>query len=64
MRQLVTHELDSLFAVADRLLFLDADSHTATALGPPAELRDHGPEPVREFLTRGHAKHDNEKAAA
>ena len=50
---LVTHELESLFAVADRLLFLDVDAHTATALGPPAELRDHGPAAVREFLTRG-----------
>lgn len=50
---LVTHELDSLFAVADRLLFLDVEAHTATALGPPAELRDGGPPAVREFLTRG-----------
>jgi phospholipid/cholesterol/gamma-HCH transport system ATP-binding protein len=50
---LVTHELDSLFAVADRLLFLDVQARTATALGPPQELRDHGPAPVREFLARG-----------
>jgi len=50
---LVTHELESLFAVADRLLFLDVEARTATALGPPAELRDHGPDQVREFLTRG-----------
>ncbi|WP_457420068.1 ABC transporter ATP-binding protein [Roseateles sp. P5_E7] len=59
---LVTHELDSLFAVADRVLFLDVEAHTATALGPPAELRDHGPAPVREFLTRGAA--DTEREAA
>ncbi len=59
---LVTHELDSLFAVADRVLFLDVEAHTATALGPPAELRDHGPAAVREFLTRGVA--ETEKAAA
>jgi phospholipid/cholesterol/gamma-HCH transport system ATP-binding protein len=52
---LVTHELESLFAVADRLLFLDVEAHTATALGPPAELRDDGPAAVREFLTRGQA---------
>jgi phospholipid/cholesterol/gamma-HCH transport system ATP-binding protein len=50
---LVTHELESLFAVADRMLFLDVEAHTATALGPPLELREHGPEPVREFLSRG-----------
>ncbi len=62
---LVTHELDSLFAVADRLLFLDVDAGTATALGPPAELRDHGPEAVREFLTRGRppAAHPSEETA-
>ena len=61
---LVTHELESLFAVADRVLFLDVQAQTATALGPPAELREHGPEAVREFLTRGQATQANEKAAA
>lgn len=50
---LVTHELESIFAVADRVLFLDADEKTMTALGAPRELRDHGPEPVRRFLRRG-----------
>ena len=59
---LVTHELESLFAVADRVLFLDVEAHTATALGPPAELRDHGPEAVREFLTRG--QYEPQKEAA
>jgi phospholipid/cholesterol/gamma-HCH transport system ATP-binding protein len=59
---LVTHELESLFAVADRLLFLDVEAHTATALGPPAELRDHGPQAVREFLTRGQAADEKEAA--
>lgn len=50
---MVTHELDSLFAVADRALFLDAKEKTMTALGNPQHLRDHGPAPVRAFLTRG-----------
>jgi len=59
---LVTHELESLFAVADRVLFLDVEARTATALGPPAELRDHGPAPVREFLTRGRDQPDREAA--
>ena len=59
---LVTHELESLFAVADRLLFLDVETHTATALGPPAELRDHGPDGVREFLTRGRYQPDQKAA--
>ena len=58
---LVTHELESLFAVADRMLFLDVETHTATALGPPKELREHGPEPVREFLTRGQYQPDKKE---
>jgi phospholipid/cholesterol/gamma-HCH transport system ATP-binding protein len=49
---LVTHELDSLFALADRVLFLDADERTMTALGPPRALADSGPPAVREFLRR------------
>jgi len=52
---MVTHELDSLFAVADRVLFLSAEDKTLTAVGVPRELSDSGPEPVREFLHRGHA---------
>jgi phospholipid/cholesterol/gamma-HCH transport system ATP-binding protein len=59
---LVTHELDSLFAVADRVLFLDVDARTATAFGPPADLRDHGPDAVREFLTRGQYEAERETA--
>ena len=50
---MVTHELDSIFAVADRALFLDAKEKTMTALDAPAALLAHGPEPVREFLRRG-----------
>ncbi len=51
---IVTHELDSIFAVADRSLFLDPDTHTMLAIGPPAELRDHSPDPkIRQFLNRG-----------
>ena len=50
---IVTHDLDSIFRVADRALFLDIDTKTVTALGPPAELRDHPPNPqVHQFLTR------------
>ncbi|HSI57384.1 MAG TPA: ATP-binding cassette domain-containing protein [Ideonella sp.] len=50
---MVTHELDSIFAVADRALFLDAKEKTMTALDAPKALLEHGPEPVREFLRRG-----------
>lgn len=49
---MVTHELDSLFAVADRVLFLGAEESTLIAEGSPAELARAGPEPVRRFLHR------------
>ena len=55
---LVSHELQSIFAVADRLLFLDAATRTMTALGPPRQLAQQGPEGVRRFLTRGGAASD------
>ena len=49
----VTHELDSIFTIADDSLFLDADAHTAIAGGDPRELRDHGvDERVLRFLQR------------
>jgi len=50
----VTHELPSIFAIADRAVFLDAETRTMIALGDPKKLRDESPEPkVRAFLTRG-----------
>jgi phospholipid/cholesterol/gamma-HCH transport system ATP-binding protein len=52
---MVTHELDSIFAVADRALFLDAKEKTMTALDSPRALLEHGPEDVRHFLRRGRA---------
>jgi phospholipid/cholesterol/gamma-HCH transport system ATP-binding protein len=61
---LVTHELDSLFAVADRVLFLSAEEKTLTAVGTPRDLADGGPEPVREFLHRGRADARRDLAAA
>lgn len=50
---MVTHELESVFAVADRVLFLDAATRTQAALGDPRALREHGPEEVAEFLRGG-----------
>jgi phospholipid/cholesterol/gamma-HCH transport system ATP-binding protein len=50
---IVTHELSSIFAVADRAVFLDAEARTLTALGPPRELlRDPPNERVAAFLSR------------
>lgn len=50
---LVTHELPSIFAVASNSIFLDADSKTLIASGDPKQLAKHGPEAVRNFLSRG-----------
>jgi phospholipid/cholesterol/gamma-HCH transport system ATP-binding protein len=49
---MVTHTLDSVFAVADRVMSLDAREKTMTALDAPRTLLLHGPERVREFLHR------------
>lgn len=52
----VTHELASIFTIADHAMFLDADTKTILAVGPPQTLRDTSPEPkIRAFLTRGEA---------
>jgi phospholipid/cholesterol/gamma-HCH transport system ATP-binding protein len=49
----VSHDLASIFRIADRAMFLDIDAKTMTALGPPGDLRDDPPtEEVRRFLTR------------
>ena len=51
---MVTHELTSIFDIATTSIFLDVESRTMTAMGPPKELRDHSEDPeVREFLNRG-----------
>lgn len=51
---LVTHELDSLYAIVDRAVFLDARQRTATALGSPTWLRDECPDAhIRSFMRRG-----------
>jgi len=50
---LVTHELSSIFAVADRALFLDAKERTMIALDAPRSLLETGPDIVRSFLRRG-----------
>jgi phospholipid/cholesterol/gamma-HCH transport system ATP-binding protein len=50
---IVTHELASIFAVADRALFLDVERRAIGGIGPPADLRDHSENPrLRRFLTR------------
>ena len=53
---MVTHEINSVFEVADRALFLDDQAKTMTAIGTPQALRDHGPDAVRLFLRHGGAR--------
>ena len=51
---IVTHELASIFAVANNSVFLDTTTRTLGATGDPNHLRDHADNPiVREFLNRG-----------
>ncbi len=50
---LVSHELPSLFAIADDGAFLDADTRTVIATGAPTALRDNSTDPtVRAFMHR------------
>jgi len=53
----VTHELASIFTIADNAVFLDAETRTMIAYGNPKTLRDECPNPtVRTFLRRGAAE--------
>lgn len=50
----VTHELPSIFKIADRCAMFDRARHAMVALGRPAELRDGSSDPfVRKFFNRG-----------
>lgn len=50
---IVTHELDSIFGVAQRVIMLDKSSRGIIAQGDPAYLRDHSQVPfVRQFFNR------------
>jgi phospholipid/cholesterol/gamma-HCH transport system ATP-binding protein len=51
---IVSHELDSIFGIGDRIVILDKAKKGMVALGSPGELiREGGDAVVREFLTRG-----------
>jgi len=50
---IVTHELPSIYAIADRVIMLDQKKQGIIAEGAPEELRDHSEEPfVRQFFHR------------
>ena len=51
---IVTHELASIFNIANQALYLDTATRTQGALGNPHNLREHSENPaVRLFLNRG-----------
>ena len=50
----VTHELPSIFKIADRAAMFDKSRRGMVALGTPQELRDSSEDPfVRKFFSRG-----------
>ncbi len=50
---IVSHELPSIFTVADRVIMLDKNAKTIIATGKPDELRDRSDNPwVRQFFNR------------
>jgi phospholipid/cholesterol/gamma-HCH transport system ATP-binding protein len=49
----VTHELQSIFAIADRCVMLDREAHGMIALGVPRDLQQSSTHPtVRAFFNR------------
>lgn len=53
---MVTHELESVFRVADRCLVLDKESKSVLAIGDPRELRDSDDPRLRQFFHPGSQK--------
>src|SRR5512137_2265970 len=50
----ITHELPSIFAIADDAIFLDGERHVMVAHGPPREMLATTTDPkVKAFLERG-----------
>jgi phospholipid/cholesterol/gamma-HCH transport system ATP-binding protein len=50
---IVTHELQSIFAIADRVIMLDKRKKGIVATGTPVDLRDHSTDPwVQQFFHR------------
>ena len=50
---IVTHELDSVFTIADRIIMLDKNTGTSAVIGDPRELQKNAPIPwVKDFLNR------------
>ncbi len=55
----VTHELESIFMIANNSVFLDVTTRSQGAIGDPKVLRDSCPrDDIRLFLNRGVVDHD------
>lgn len=53
---IVTHELESIFTVADRVIMLDKDERTIVAEGNPRDLKENSRDPrVTDFFNRSPA---------
>lgn len=58
---MVTHELPSIFSVADRAIYLDVKEKRMTAVGKPTELlKDSSNRSLQQFLTRNFTEQSNE----
>jgi phospholipid/cholesterol/gamma-HCH transport system ATP-binding protein len=58
---MVTHELPSIFAIANNSVYLDNNTRTMIAYGNPGELREHSDQDVvRQFLNRSAAPANEE----
>lgn len=54
---IVTHELESVYSVADRVIMLDKETKSIIAEGDPRHLRDHSDDQrVRAFFRREHPR--------
>ena len=54
---IVTHELDSIFTVSDRVIILDKESKGIVGEGDPKYLRDHSENAwIRNFLNRSNLR--------
>ena len=61
----VSHELSSIFTIADRVIMLDGHTKQIIAEGKPAELRDHNTDPrVHAFFNRQPAGSNQERRAS
>jgi len=61
---MVTHELPSIFTMANNSVDLDNRTRTMIAYGNPSELREHSEQPVvRQFLSRSAALDIDEESA-